>query len=66
VLVSTSRPALVVIGRAPDVATASNEILARLISTFGGRGGGKADLAQAGGLDAAAEAILEEARKILR
>jgi alanyl-tRNA synthetase len=66
VLVSTARPALVVISRAPDVAAASHEILARLTSKFGGRGGGKADLAQAGGVDAPAEAILAEAREIVR
>ena len=59
VLVSTARPALVVVSRAADVAAASNEILARLTSKFGGRGGGKPDLAQAGGLDAPAEAILD-------
>lgn len=66
VLVSSSRPALVVISRSADVGAASNEILAKLTSKFGGRGGGKPDLAQGGGLDAASEAILNEAREILQ
>jgi alanyl-tRNA synthetase len=66
VLVSAGRPALVVIARAPDLAVSSADLLARLTSKFGGRGGGKPDLAQGGGLDAPSEAILAEARESLR
>jgi alanyl-tRNA synthetase len=62
VLVSTTRPPLVVVARSQDVALGSNELVAALTGTFGGRGGGKADLAQGGGLDAAPDAILEAAR----
>ena len=36
-------------------------MLATLTARFGGRGGGKPELAQAGGLDAAAEDILAAA-----
>jgi len=62
VLVSTTRPALVVVARSQDVAVAANQIVASLTAKFGGRGGGKPDLAQAGGLDAESAAILDAAR----
>jgi alanyl-tRNA synthetase len=61
-LVSTARPALVVVARSQDVTVAAHQVIAALTSKFGGRGGGKPDLAQAGGLDADAAAILATAR----
>ena len=64
VLVSTSQPALLVIARAGDVDARANELLTALIAKFGGRGGGKPDLAQGGGLNAPAETILSEARRL--
>ena len=65
VLVSTSRPALVVVSRSADATIAANDLLARLIAQFGGRGGGKSDMAQGGGLDATAAAILDAARRVV-
>jgi alanyl-tRNA synthetase len=65
VLVSTSRPAVVVVARSPDVSFAANQVIAGLTARFGGRGGGRPDLAQAGGLDAPAEGILESARALI-
>ena len=62
VLVSTTRPALVVAARSPDAAVSAQRIIATLTGKFGGRGGGKPELAQAGGLDASAEEILSAAR----
>ncbi len=65
VLVSASRPAIVVAARSQDVSIAANQVIAGLIARFGGRGGGRPELAQAGGLDAPAEAILESARALI-
>jgi alanyl-tRNA synthetase len=64
VLVSESSPALVVIARSADVAVSASEILAGLTARFGGRGGGKPNLAQGGGLAASPQAILAEARSL--
>jgi len=65
VLVSASTPALVVAARSKDLSNAANDLIAALTASFGGRGGGKPDLAQAGGLDAPAETILRRVRSLL-
>src|SRR5262249_5702604 len=63
VLVSTSRPVLVVAARSADVVGASAQpIVAALTARCGGRGGGRPELAQAGGLDGDADAVLAVAR----
>jgi alanyl-tRNA synthetase len=49
-LFSTSTPITVVIARSPDVALDANAAVRALIERFGGRGGGRPDLAQGGGL----------------
>jgi alanyl-tRNA synthetase len=66
VLVSTTTPALVVVARSHDVTVAANHVIAALTAKCGGRGGGKPDLAQAGGLQADSAAILSAARLILQ
>jgi len=65
VLVSSGRPALIVVARSSDVDVAANDLLARLVARFGGKGGGKPDLAQGGGLEAESGQILAEASAIL-
>ena len=65
VLVSTAVPALAVVARSADLAVACNEVVSALLKEFGGRGGGKPDLAQCGGLQAPADLILASARAIL-
>jgi alanyl-tRNA synthetase len=65
VLVSTTRPALVVAARSSDAAVSAQQIIATLTAKFGGRGGGKPELAQAGGVDAAPEEILAAVRRVL-
>jgi len=62
VLVSTARPVLAIVARSQDVSVAANQIIASLTTAFGGRGGGKPDLAQAGGLDADPASVLAAAR----
>jgi alanyl-tRNA synthetase len=65
VLVSVSTPALVVVARSSDVALSAQQLLATLIASFGGRGGGRPELAQGGGLVASADAILDAARAMI-
>jgi len=65
VLVSTSTPSLVVVARSADVNVQANQVLAALTSRFGGRGGGKPDLAQGGGLSGSPQEILDAARAAL-
>jgi len=50
------------VARSADVSVAANQVIAAMTSTFGGRGGGKPDLAQAGGLAADPSEILAVAR----
>jgi len=63
VLVSPRDPNMVVVARSQDVDLASSQILSELAARFGGRGGGKHDLAQGGGFKAPAETILDAARR---
>ena len=65
VLLSTSSPSLVVAARSTDVTMSCSEIVSALAKRFGGRGGGKPDLAQGGGLNAPVEELLAEARRLL-
>lgn len=65
VLVSSERPASVAVGANPDESWSAAEIVGRLVDRFGGRGGGRRELAQAGGLDAPGEAIREAALALL-
>jgi alanyl-tRNA synthetase len=64
ILTSQTSPALVVVAVSAGVACEANHLIAALIGRFGGRGGGKRDLAQAGGLDAPPPLILDEARRL--
>jgi len=50
VLCSTQQPTLVVIARSADVNVSAQKMLATLLAKYGGRGGGKPELAQGGGL----------------
>ena len=59
---STTAPALVVVARAPDVAVDAAAVLKALIARFGGKGGGKPDLAQGGGLTGDVNEIVAAAR----
>ena len=65
VLVSASTPALVVVARSAGLGVRADEVVRALTGAFGGRGGGKPDLAQGGGLAAPADDILAAARKLV-
>jgi alanyl-tRNA synthetase len=64
-LFSTTSPIAVVIARSAGVPIDANAILRALTERFGGRGGGKADLAQGGGLSADLTEIMQAARSLL-
>ena len=64
-VVSASQPALVVVARAADVALDASAVLKALIGRFGGKGGGKPDLAQGGGLVGDVNEIVAAARELL-
>jgi alanyl-tRNA synthetase len=66
VLFSTTRPSLAVVTRSEGVAVQCHEVLASLMARFGGRGGGKPDIAQGGGLDAPGEDMLAAAGDLIR
>ena len=58
VLVSRKPPLSLVVARAEDVPLDAGSLVKEIAARFGGRGGGRAELAQAGGLDAPPEAVL--------
>jgi alanyl-tRNA synthetase len=65
VLFSVPPPSAVVIARAPDAAVDCAAVLKQLVERFGGKGGGRPDLAQGGGLEAPADELLSFARGLL-
>jgi alanyl-tRNA synthetase len=65
VLVSSVAPLAIVVARSHDVAIDANAMLRELTARFGGRGGGKPDLAQGGGLNASTVDVTSAARTLL-
>jgi alanyl-tRNA synthetase len=65
VLFTTSTPAQVVIARGADARVDAGALLKQLAAKFGGKGGGKPDLAQGGGLNASAAELIGAARSIV-
>jgi len=61
-LFSSAPPIAVVVARSPDGGIDANAILQQLLARFGGRGGGKADLAQGAGLTGDPNEIIAAAR----
>jgi alanyl-tRNA synthetase len=64
-LISADAPFLAVVARSPGGAVDAGTVLRRLVGRFGGKGGGRPDLAQGGGLNGTKEEILDEARRLL-
>ena len=65
VLFTTSTPAQVVIARGADAKVDAGAILKQLAANFGGKGGGKPDLAQGGGLNASGAELIHAARSLI-
>lgn len=65
VLASISTPTLVVIARSKDVNVSAQQLLTQLMAEFGGRGGGRSEMAQAGGLATTSASIFEAIRRQL-
>ena len=65
VLISAPAPAAVVVARAADAATDAAAVLRNLIDRFGGKGGGRPELAQGGGLNGDPQEIAFAARRVL-
>ena len=63
--VHATAPALVVVARHPAAGLDAGATLKALVAQFGGKGGGKPDLAQGGGLNASSDALVTAARKLL-
>jgi len=64
-LFSASQPHAVVIARSPGIPVDAHAVLRALIERFGGRGGGKPDLAQGGGLSGDLADLHASARHLL-
>jgi len=66
VLVSEPPPSAIVIARSSDVAVDAGGLLKELLSRHGGKGGGRAELAQGGGVTSPAADVLQSARTLLK
>jgi alanyl-tRNA synthetase len=64
-LLSASTPTLAVIARSDGVNVSAQQVMTALIARFGGRGGGRPELAQGGGLVGSADAIVAAVREML-
>jgi len=64
-LFTTVSPVMAVVARSREVVLDSGSVLKTLMAEFGGRGGGRPDLAQGGGLTGEIAAILARARTLL-
>jgi alanyl-tRNA synthetase len=64
-LISAGEPALVVVARATDVGLDAVAVLKAVLQRFGGKGGGKPDLAQGGGVAGGREDIVAALNQII-
>ena len=64
-LFTTTTPALVVIAKGSNGGIDAGAVLKELVAKFGGKGGGKPDLAQGGGLSGTSPELLASARALL-
>src|SRR4051812_13888473 len=64
-LLSASTPALAVVARSDGLNISAQQVIRGLIARFGGRGGGRPELAQAGGLVGSVQDIVSEVRGLV-
>ena len=64
-LFTRTTPAQVVVARGANARTDASAILKQLAAEFGGKGGGKSDLAQGGGLNAGSAELVSAARALI-
>ncbi len=64
-LLSASEPRLLVVARSSDVAVDAGKVLRDIAARFGGRGGGKPDMAQGGGMSGTDAELIEALRTAL-
>jgi alanyl-tRNA synthetase len=64
-LFSMTPPLLAVIARSANVRIDAQAVLKQLVQRFGGRGGGKPDLAQGGGLNGSVQEVLAATRALI-
>ena len=64
-LFTTTTPALAVIAKGPHGGIDAGAVLKALVAKFGGKGGGKPDLAQGGGLSGTTVELTTAARSLL-
>lgn len=62
ILVSAPAPSAIVVSRAADVGVDSATLLKQMVARFGGKGGGRPELAQGGGLDGSIDEMVAFAR----
>ena len=65
ILVGEPAPAALVVARATDVPLDASALLRTLVERHGGKGGGRPELAQGGGLTSPARDVLQSAREIV-
>jgi alanyl-tRNA synthetase len=65
VLLSPGPPIAAVVACSPGVNIDANTVLQQLVGQFGGKGGGKRELSQGGGLSGSVEAVATAARTLL-
>ena len=66
VLLSAPSPSSIVVARAPDLVVDSGAILKQMTAQFGGKGGGRPELAQGGGLQGAMDEMRRTARALFQ
>ncbi len=65
VLVGDPAPAPIVVARAPDLSHDAAALLRQLVARHGGKGGGRPEFAQGGGITAPAANVLQSARALI-